>query len=255
MAQATTVSITRPRASTFLEKHWRHFAEVAFVVPAYFAYSLVRGLVDGQGGTAYENAMRVIHIERQLGIFHEAFLQQAILQTEWLVRLFNYYYVWSHLPVILVFAIWLYMAHRHNYALYRNAFLISGLIALIGFMLMPLMPPRYMPEFGFTDTVAGTQAYYALQNPKIVNQYAAMPSMHFAWDLLVAIAIFTNARTWSVRWLAFVLPLLMLSGIVLTANHFFLDAVGGAVVALVGLTIALGLRKCIRRDSKASFLT
>ena len=110
-----------------------------------------------------------------------------------------------------------------------HAFLISGLIALIGFTMVPLAPPRFMPEFGFTDTIVHTQSYYAFQNPKIVNQYAAMPSLHFGWDLLIAIAIGYNTRD---RW-----------GRVLAA------------VSLLGLTIAVLLRRSLRREGRLSFLT
>src|SRR4029079_12833239 len=85
---------------------------------------------------------------------------------------------------------------RYNcsYAVFRNAFLISGLIALIGFTMVPLAPPRFMPEFGFTETIILAQSYCASQSPKIVNQYAALPSLHFGWDLLIAIAIGYNTR-------------------------------------------------------------
>lgn len=244
------VALGRPnRLSSLFEKYWRHLAEVLFIVPAYLAYHLVRGIVEGQGGEAFDNASRLIQIEKQLGIFHEAFLQQLILSREWLVDLFNYLYIWGHLPVIIGVAIWLYIRHRHNYSLFRNAFLVSGLIALVGFATVPLAPPRYMPEFGFTNTIADAQAYYVFQNPKVVNQYAAMPSLHFGWDLLVAIAIGWHVGWRPMKLLALILPLVMLSGIVLTANHYFLDAVAGGLVAVIGLAIALVVRRLLRRDA------
>jgi hypothetical protein len=252
------VAVARQRSQrlpAFLERNWRLFAEILFIVPAYIAYQFVRGMVGNQGGTAFENASRVIHIEKQLGIFHEAFLQQLILPKDWMVDLFNYIYVWGHLPIIIGVAFWLYASHRDNYALFRNAFLISGLIALIGFTTVPLAPPRYMPEFGFVDTIVHAQSYYVFQNPKIVNQYAAMPSLHFGWDLLVALAIFTQARTRGIRILAAFLPFVTLGGIVLTANHYFLDAFAGALVAATGFGIALVLRRLIPRDKPLSFLT
>ena len=117
---------------------------------------------------------------------------------------------------------------------------------------MPLAPPRYMPEFGFTDTIVHAQSYYAFQNPKIVNQYAAMPSLHFGWDLLVAIAIGYNARARWVRWHRVFLPIVMLGGIVLTANHYFLDAAAGALVAMMGLGIAVVLRRELARATASS---
>jgi len=259
MASQAAVAVARRQSAqrfpAFIERYWRVFAEIFFIVPAYAAYQFVRGMVGGEAGTAFDNASRVIHIEKQLGIFHEAFLQQLILPKEWMVDLFNYIYVWGHLPVIIGVAFWLYFQHRDRYALFRNAFLISGLIALIGFSTVPLAPPRYMPEFGFTDTIVHAQSYYVFQNPKIVNQYAAMPSLHFGWDLLVALAIFVNARARAVRILASFMPLLTLGGIVLTANHYFLDAFAGALVAATGVGIALLLRRAIPRSNPFSFLT
>ncbi len=250
------VAIPRPgRLQSFVEKYWRLLAELAFIIPAYTAYQFVRGAVHGKSGAAFDNASRVINIEKQLGIFHEAFLQQLILPKVWIVDFFNYLYIWGHLPVIIAVALWLYGRHRGNYALFRNAFLISGLIALIGFSTMPLAPPRYMPEFGFTDTIIHAQSYYAFQNPKIVNQYAAMPSLHFGWDMLVAIAIgFNTTKRW-VRLAAVFMPGVMLGGIVLTANHYFLDAAAGALVSMMGLALAYALRRVVRRESVFSFLT
>jgi hypothetical protein len=117
-----------------------------------------------------------------------------------------------------------------------------------------LAPPRFMPEFGFTDTIINAQSYYAFQNPKIVNQYAAMPSLHFGWDLLIAIAIGYNVRGRWLRVFAVFLPFVMLAGIVLTANHYFLDAAAGALVSLTGLVIAVSLRRSLSRESALSFL-
>jgi hypothetical protein len=254
-SQAIALPQPANRLLAFLERNWRLFAEILFIVPAYAAYQIVRSAVGGQAGSAFDNATRLIHIEKQLGIFHEATLQAYIIPKVWMVDAVNYIYIYGHLPVIILVAFWLFSRHRDQYALFRNAFLVSGLIALIGFRMVPLAPPRYMPEFGFVDTIISAQSYYVFQNPKIVNQYAAMPSLHFGWDLLVAMAVLTcTSRRW-VRYAAAVMPLFTLSGIVLTANHYFLDAAAGALVALAGLLIALVLRRGIRRESRFSFLT
>jgi len=250
------VAIPRPnRPTALVEKHWRLIAEVFFIVPAYVAYQFVRGLVGGQAGPAFDNAYRLIRVEKELGIFYEAFLQQLILPKAWMVDAFNYLYIWGHLPVIIIVAIWLYSRHRENYALFRNAFLISGLIALIGFGAVPLAPPRAMPEFGFTDTIVNAQSYYIWQNPAIVNQHAAMPSLHYGWDVLIAIALYVHATSRRARLLILCLPVVMLCGIVLTANHYFLDAAAGAFVAGLGLGAAFLLRRSVARDRLFSFLT
>lgn len=256
MTAPSAATLRRPhnRWLAFFERNWRHFAEVLFIVPAYIAYQFVRGTVAADAGQAFDNATRLIDIEQRLGIFHEATLQQWILPREWMVDAVNYIYIWGHLPVIIGVAIWLYTRHRENYSLMRNAFLISGLIALIGFSTVPLAPPRYMPEFGFTDTIINARSYYVFQNPKIVNQYAAMPSLHFGWDLLVAIAIGFNTRAYAVKLFAAFMPILTLSGIVLTANHYFLDAAAGALVACLGLGIAWGIRKATPRTGFFAFL-
>ena len=255
MTFAVALPTGQNRLGALVERYWRIFFEILFIVPAYALYQLVRGNVGGDAGAAFDNATRLISVERRLGIFHEAFLQQLILPKDWMVDAFNYIYIYGHLPVIIAVAIWLYVAHRHNYAFFRNAFLISGLIALIGFATMPLAPPRYMPEFGFTDTIINAKSYYVLQSPKIVNQYAAMPSLHFGWDLLVAVAIFVNSRARLIRGVTLFLPFLTLGGIVLTGNHYFLDAVAGALVAGLGLAIAWMLRRVISRERPLSFLT
>jgi hypothetical protein len=255
MTVAVQTQTSNSRFSALSRGYWRVIFEILFIVPAYTAYQFVRGNVGGDAGAAFNNASRLIDVERELGIFREPFLQQLILPKAWMVDLWNYVYIYGHLPVIIGVAVWLYVSHRQNYALFRNAFLISGLIALIGFTTVPLTPPRYMPEFGFVDTIVHAKSYYVLQSPKIVNQYAAMPSLHFGWDLLVAVAIGVNTRTQWVRRAAYFLPFVTLSGVVLTANHYFLDAAAGAVVAALGLAIAWILRRSVRRDRLFSFLT
>jgi hypothetical protein len=246
--------MSRERAGTLAAKQpvgWRWFPEhgiartlmeLLIVVPAYALYQFVRGLVDSDTASAFHRAATLVHVERALGIFWEAELQSLILTREVFVNLANTVYVWGHLPLIIMVAVWLYTCHRERYPLFRNAFLISGGIALIAFALAPTAPPRMLPHWGFVDTTVGDGSYYIFQPPALVNQYAAMPSMHFGWDLLAAVAIFTNLRTpW--RYAALVMPAFTLFGVVFTANHFFLDAVAGAATGLFALWIAGQLRQ------------
>ena len=113
------------------------------------------------------------------------------------------------------------------------------------FWLLPTAPPRFLPSWGFVDTVVYDGSYYILQSPAFVNQYAAIPSLHFGWSLLAAVAVFANLRG-TYRYLVFLLPVLSLGGVVLTANHFFLDAVAGAAVALFGLLLAMNIIQPVR---------
>lgn len=219
----------------------RTLFELLIVIPAYVLYQLVRGTVDGRTSEAIGRAAKLVSLEQTMGIFREYELQSLILTWDVAVRIVNAWYVWGHMPLIIGVAIWLFVFHRHRYPLFRNAFLISGAIGLMLFWLVPTAPPRYLQYWGFVDTAVSSGSYYVFQSPSFVNQYAAMPSMHFGWSLLAAAAIFANLRA-PYRYLALLMPVATLAGIVLTGNHFFLDAAAGAVVALIGLFIAAQLR-------------
>ena len=232
----------------------RTILELLIIVPAYALYQLVRGTVDGRTSEAFAHTTRIVDVERALHIFWEAELQSIALTSGIVSRLANTVYVWGHLPLIIGVAIWIFTFHRQRYPLFRNAFLISGGIALFFFWLVPVAPPRYLQYWGFVDTAVESGSYYVLQSPAFVNQYADMPSLHFGWSVLAAIAIFVNVQSrW--RYLALVLPIVNLGGIVLTANHFFLDAAAGGAVAIVGLGIAYLLRTYLPRYKPFSILT
>lgn len=225
----------------------RTLLEIGILIPCYFLYQAVRGTVSGRSAEAFQRAGRLIDVEQALGIFREAELQSLILTWDIAVRFVNFVYLWGHLPVIIVVAVWLFIFHRHRYSLFRNAFIISGGIGLLLFWLLPTAPPRFLPSWGFVDTVVYDGSYYILQSPAFVNQYAAIPSLHFGWSLLAAVAVFANLRG-TYRYLVFLLPVLSLGGVVLTANHFFLDAVAGAAVALFGLLLAMIIRARLPRQ-------
>ncbi len=238
--------------------HWtnpaRLFLEALFIVAAYALYLLVRGSVGGRQSEAFDNAARVIDVEQKLHLFWEADLQAAVLHrgaAEWLV---NTTYVWGHLPVIIAVALWVYAFHRSQYSLYRNAFLISGALGLLAFWLVPTAPPRFLPQWGFVDTVSSSTSYYIWQPPALVNQYAALPSLHFGWNVLVAAAVVGNLR-WRWRYAALLMPAAMGAAAVFSADHFFLDLAGGAVVAFLGLWLAGRIRASLPRSPPFSYLT
>jgi hypothetical protein len=222
-------------------------AELLILVPAYFAYFMVRGLVEGREAQAFHRAVDVIQLERSLGLFWEPQLQGHILHFDVLVNLANWTYIWGHWPVIVFAALWLFMLHRESYSVYRNAFLISGGIGLIVFAMLPVAPPRFMDAWGFVDTVTDrSDAYRVLQPPAFVNQYAAMPSLHFGWNLLVGIALVRHASAVPAKALGIVMPVVTFLGIVLTANHYIIDGMAGGLLALLGLAIALLVRNALQ---------
>jgi hypothetical protein len=212
--------------------------EMALVIFAYFAYFAVRGLTMGSEARAVANAEKVVGFERAVGLFREPAMQEAILDDRWLVNLMNWMYVWGHWPLIILVAAWLFLNLPPTYRLYRNAFVISGAIGLVIFALFPVAPPR-LADVDIVDTVTlHSNSYRVLQPPGLVNQYAAVPSLHFGWNLLIGIVLFTKGNTVLARTAGLAVPPVMFLAIVLTANHYIIDAVLGAMVSLAGLAIA-----------------
>ena len=141
--------------------------------------------------------------------------------------LINWIYIWGHWPVIVATMIWLAWRHRRVFLRLRDGMLVSGAIGLIVFASYPVAPPR-LADGDVVDTVTrSSDSYRVLQPPAFVNQYAAMPSLHSGWDLLVGIAIVTAATTVWLRVVGVLLPASMLLAVVATGNHFVLDVVAG----------------------------
>ncbi|MDO8616048.1 MAG: phosphatase PAP2 family protein [Dehalococcoidia bacterium] len=230
-------------------------AEIMLLAVALPIYYLVRGVTVTQVDEAIARGADIINMEKSLGIFWEVELQSWILSYQWLVKLLNWFYLFGHLPVIGTLAVWLYFWHRPQYLLMRNAFLLSGAIALIFYVNFPTAPPRLLPEglgFGFVDTVVQQYQQSRPLTPSwFVNEYAAMPSMHIGWNLLVGISIWLASRNIFVRAFAVLMPLAMLIDIILTANHYILDAAAGLGVMLIGLGIALAARWLVMRAFSA----
>lgn len=223
--------------------------EVGIVTLAIALYFFVRGLMITRADLAEENARWLIDVQRWLGIFQEPAIQEWVLQHGWLVRASNAVYIYGHWPVLVTTLVWLVWKRRDQFPIYRTALLVSGAIGLVFFVAFPMAPPRFLPDLGFVDTVTvHTNAYRVLQPPAFTNQYAAMPSLHVGWNLLMGIAIYraAPARFWRV--FAIVMPLAMYAATVLTANHFVLDGIVGSLVALAGLGVAMRISAPKRQE-------
>jgi membrane-associated phospholipid phosphatase len=217
--------------------------EVALVALAMLLYFGVRHVTAGSLETAFENASRVTRLERALGIDWEHALQAAVLPHEALVTLANWVYIFGHWPVILGAGAALYVYRPRHYHLLRNAMFASGLIGFLFFALFPLAPPR-LAEAGLVDTVTErSEAYRALQPPGLTNQYAAFPSLHAGWNLLVGIVLAMVVAGLALRVAALALPVAMGLAVVVTANHYIVDVAAGVVVVLVGLAIAILIQR------------
>ena len=217
--------------------------QAAWVVAGLFVYFRVRGLTEGSAGVAVAHAHDIAVFERDLGVHIEPAVQSPVETSEVAETLANWVYIWGHWPVIIVTMVWLAWHHRDVFLRLRNGMLVSGGIGLVIFATYPVAPPR-LADLGLVDTVTrSSDSYRVLQPPAFVNQYAAMPSLHYGWDLLVGIAIVTAATTTWLRVVGWLLPVAMAWAVVATGNHFVLDVVAGALLALVGHAAALGLER------------
>lgn len=201
-------------------------------------YFAVRHLTAGSAPVAERNADLLVALERSVGVFAERDLQRAALELDGMVAFVNAVYIWGHWPVIAGVMGWLAWRHREAFVVYRNALLLSGLVGMVIVATFPVAPPR-LTDLGFLDTVtAHSEAYRVLQPPSFTNQYAAMPSFHVGWDLLVGLALVREGRNRWVRAAGAVLPGLMVLAVVVTGNHYFADAVAGDVIVLGSLWVA-----------------
>jgi membrane-associated phospholipid phosphatase len=183
-----------------------------------------------------------------LQIYWESGCQQLIVDHQLLIDAFDVIYIYGHWPVIVPVAFWLFLTHHKTYVMYRNAFFLSGIVGLALFLLVPVAPPR-LADVGLVDTVTlHSEGYRVLQPPALVNQYAAFPSLHFGWNLLVGIVLATHAKSRMVRVFGLVLPSLMAFAVVATANHFILDVVAGAAISLAALGVSQVLAVSLTRD-------
>jgi hypothetical protein len=210
------------------------------VVGLLLVYKYGRHLVaEGHVHQALQNARQVIGLERALGVFSEARLQELVDGNVTIIRFLNGYYLVAHVVVTAAAFFWLYVRHWPAYRRFRNVMVLmtlAGLAVHIGF---PLAPPRMFPKFGFVDTAKlFGPASYGNGSPYkgFANQFAAMPSLHFGWALAIAWAVLiaTSSR-W--RYLVLLHPFLTLAAIVLTANHFWADAFAALLLFAVALTV------------------
>jgi membrane-associated phospholipid phosphatase len=211
--------------------------EALLVLTGIVVYFGVRGLTVTDAHRAVRQAHELVGLERRLGIYVEPALQDRAEDSHAVLTLMNWVYIWGHWPVITATLLWLYLRHLDGYRVVRNTMLLSGGVGLVIFAAFPVAPPR-LAQLGLLDTVTEySRAYRVLQPPAFVNQYAALPSLHVGWDLLMGVALFTYARHLLLRVLGLLLPPLMAAAVVLTANHYLLDGVAGAALVVASLLV------------------
>lgn len=213
---------------------WFAVRQICIALGAAFAYFAVRGLTEGAVATADRNARALLDLERVMGLDLELGLQEIVRSSSTLTTLMNWVYIWLHWPVLIATLAWLLRTDRAGYLFLRNSMMVSGAIGLVIFATFPMTPPRLL-DADFLDTVTEySHSYRVLQPPMFMDRYAAFPSLHFGWNLLAGIAWARHARGRFGRWSSIAMPVAMAIAVVGTANHWVLDVVGGAVVALTG---------------------
>jgi hypothetical protein len=261
----------------------RWWREALYVLVLYGVYSTVRnqfgsaGGPDGQANAiAYGHALEIIRIQDAMGLYVERSIQDWYLSLprEGLIGFWNVFYGTAHFVVTAAALVWLYRRDKPRYPLWRNTLAASTLLALIGFASFSLMPPRLLDEpqarfgppttaterdFGFVDTLAEYPTFWSFDSgtlKDISNQYAAMPSLHIGWATWSALVLYPMVRRRWAKALVVAHPLATLFCIVVTANHFWLDAVGGLAALGAGFLAGRALtatwdRRADRRATAA----
>jgi hypothetical protein len=218
----------------------RHSLAVEAVAVAllYAVYETSRGLVAGDETTAVEHARAVTSLERSLHIFVEGHVQDAASAVPGLIGTLGFLYLTLHLAVTGAYLLWLHRRRPSAFPLVRTALLIGSGLALVGYVAFPTAPPR-LAGLGVTDTISGghVDLNHGLVSA-LYNPFAAIPSMHIGYAVIVGVSLVRDGSRPAMRVLGALYPLLVLLVIVATGNHFVLDAVAGAAVAVVALGAA-----------------
>ena len=233
---------------------------------------------DGVPEAAFHNAEDIIRFERALGLFHEESLQEVFLAQTWFIQFWNVYYGTAHFFVTLAVFILLFFKRADVFPQWRNTLAAMTALAILGFAFFPLMPPRLLDQpcptgdnlefggaciaselrsgkektftgdngFGFVDTLSvygGPWRFDCDEVASISNQYAAMPSLHIGWSTWCALAVWPLLRRRWTKVAVLLYPAATLFCIIITANHFWLDGIGGLIVFAVGALIGWGMHR------------
>jgi hypothetical protein len=234
------------------------WGEILAILAFYGVYSAIRNANGDHPSHALANARHIISLEHHLGMFHEETMQQWALHFKPLIISANYFYGSFHFIVTIGVAVWLFRKYSDDYPRYRNTLAVTTALALIGFTIFPLMPPRLLGTFGyhtgFLDTLHKYPTPWSFDSgpaARVSNQFAAMPSVHIAWSTWCALAMVPRLKTRAQRILAGSYPFITLLVIVITANHYIIDALGGLTILGGGWFIGHRLTRAGRTDPAA----
>jgi hypothetical protein len=215
--------------------------QIVLFCGAYYLYRLVRGVVDDRVGVAFANARHIVHFERSLGIFPEPSIHHFAEMHEAIEDLASWMYVNSHFVITTTALAWIYLRRNDSFYFVRNMFMVAMGIALVLYVVYPTAPPRFLPELGFSDSVAKFTGVTPDDSSLLVNPYAAVPSMHVCFALMLAASMARMVRrTWAVvLWRLY--PAVVTFVVLATANHWWTDAALGGVTAVLAWAAAAGV--------------
>jgi hypothetical protein len=231
----------------------RGWIEATVIFVAYQGFEWVRARVQGQAGPSFHHANQVIHWEQVIGLFQEARIQGWFLPNHLLIEFWDIWYGTIHFVVPPVALIVVYHRFPERYRQRRDAIIALTLLGLACFWLWPLAPPRLLPaHFHFVDTAKTIGGMGPANKGTLTddNNYAAMPSLHIAWSTWSAIVLVSMLRRPWAKALAVLYPFVTLAAVVITANHFILDGVGGLAVLGLGWLISVAIDR--QRQARAA---
>ncbi len=214
-------------------------AELAAVAALYALYEGVRGFGSASLETARAHTADIVALEQRAGVFVERPLQSAVEHLPLVPALLGFAYMSLHLTATAAMLAWVHRSHRERFAVVRTTLVIATAVSLAIYVLYPAAPPR-LAGLGFADTVSSS-AHVNLSSDalgSLYNPFAAVPSLHFGYALLVGATMYALARRRWIRLLGAAYPAFMLFTIVATGNHFFFDAAAGGLVVAASFVLA-----------------
>jgi hypothetical protein len=218
---------------------------------AYWLYQLTRGLVYNQTVAAYAHAREIVHLERSLHVFVEPSVQAWAAGSDVLQDIASWMYLNSHFVVTTAALSFIYLFRNEHFYFVRNMFMVAMGLALVGYLVFPTAPPRMFPDLGFVDSVARYTGVSESSVGALYNPFAAVPSMHVCFALMVSVPMIRMSRhVWSKALWCLYAPAIVFV-VVSTGNHWLFDACLGATVAAVSALAAQTLFARVRPEAWA----
>lgn len=230
---------TRAMVRSWLSRPHSGTREIAGLVLLYGLYEVIRGAGTENIQAAMRHTDDIVAVEQALGIYAERGIQQAIETVPYVPALLGLAYVTLHFAGTAIALTWIHRRHPDRFPLVRTTFVVATALALVGYVFFPAAPPR-LADLGFSDTVTHSTGLDLSSDllGALYNPFAAVPSLHFGYSLIVGVALATIASHRTVRVLGGLYPAAMLLIIVATGNHFFVDAALGGLAVAIGWIVA-----------------